>query len=193
HGWLHIVSDLGVWSAYVAIPAVLGYVLLRRKDLRFRPILVLFGVFILVCGATHLMEALLFWWPAYRLAGAIKLLAAIVSWGAVLALVPSTPKALALDGPTDLELEVQERKGAEARLLQSEERFRALVEGTTDYSIFMLDPKGTVVSWNAGAERSSGYRAHEIIGQPVTRFFTPEDARAGAPEAALEKAARLGR
>src|ERR1700687_1555178 len=88
HGWLHILSDLGVWSAYVAIPAVLGYFLLRRKDLPFRMIFLLFGAFILACGTTHLMEAIIFWWPAYRFAGVIKLGTALVSWGTVLALVP---------------------------------------------------------------------------------------------------------
>jgi hypothetical protein len=53
HGWLHILSDLGIWLAYVAIPCVLGFFLLLRKDTPFRAILLLFGAFILVCGATH--------------------------------------------------------------------------------------------------------------------------------------------
>src|SRR4051812_33533788 len=57
HGWLHILSDLGVWSAYLAIPCVLGYFAMRRKDLPFRGVFVLFGAFILACGSTHLMEA----------------------------------------------------------------------------------------------------------------------------------------
>ncbi len=61
HGWLHILSDLGVWSAYIAIPCVLGYFVLRRKDLPFRSVFLLFGAFILACGATHLMEAIIFW------------------------------------------------------------------------------------------------------------------------------------
>ena len=68
-GWLHILSDLGVWSAYLAIPLVLLYFILRKKDLPFRRVFLLFGAFILACGTTHLMEAIIFWWPAYRLAG----------------------------------------------------------------------------------------------------------------------------
>src|SRR4028118_516077 len=87
HGWLHILSDLGVWSAYLAIPCVLGSFILRRKDLPFRLVFVLFGAFILACGNTHLMEAVVFWWPAYRLAGSIKLITAVLSWATVLALV----------------------------------------------------------------------------------------------------------
>src|SRR5260370_42278717 len=93
HGWLHILSDLGVWSAYVAIPCVLGYFVLRKKDMPFRTIFLLFGAFILACGTTHLMEAFLFWWPAYRLAGAIQLFSALVSLGPVAAPFAVTPWA----------------------------------------------------------------------------------------------------
>src|SRR5579862_3828394 len=91
HGWLHILSDLGVWSAYIAIPCVLGYFVLRRKDIPFRTLFLLFGAFILACGTTHLMEAIIFWWPVYRLAGVIKFLTAVVSWGTVIALIPTVP------------------------------------------------------------------------------------------------------
>ena len=59
-------------------------------------------------------------------------------------------------------------------LRQSEERFRLLVESVRDYAIFMLDPDGHVLTWNAGAERFKGYRADEIIGQHFSRFYPPE-------------------
>jgi succinate-acetate transporter protein len=94
HGWLHILSDLGVWSAYFTIPLVLASFVVRRRDLPFRTIfLLLFVAFILLCGTTHLMEAALFWWPAYRLAGVIKLLTAVASWITVCALVRVAPRA----------------------------------------------------------------------------------------------------
>src|SRR5579862_8300179 len=109
HGWLHIVSDLGVWSAYVAIPCVLGYFVLRRRDIPFSNIFWLFGAFILACGTTHLMEAIIFWHPVYRLAGVIKFLTAVVSWGTVIALIPTVPKALALRTPEDLQREIVAR------------------------------------------------------------------------------------
>ena len=83
-------------SAYFAIPCILGYFLLRRRDIPFRTIFWLFVAFILACGTTHLMEAFIFWWPAYRLAGVIKLLTALISWGTVVALVPIIPKVLVL-------------------------------------------------------------------------------------------------
>ena len=56
----------------------------------------------------------------------------------------------------------------------SEEPFRLLVEGVTDYAIFMLDPKGSVMTWNAGAQRIKGYEAGEIIGQHFSKFYPPE-------------------
>src|SRR5688572_2112985 len=87
HGWLHVLSDLGVWSAYFAIPCLLAFFVLRRRDAPFRGVFVLFCAFILACGTTHLMEAVIFWWPAYRLAGVIKFVTAVISWGTVLALV----------------------------------------------------------------------------------------------------------
>ena len=66
-------------------------------------------------------------------------------------------------------------------ILQGEERFRLLVESVRDYAIFMLDTDGRVVTWNAGAERFKGYRAHEIIGQHFSRFYPPEALARGSP------------
>lgn len=73
------------------------------------------------------------------------------------------------------------------------ERYRLLVESVTDYAIYMLDPQGTVISWNPGARRFKGYEDHEIIGQSFSRFYTEEDRAAGLPERALSQAAETGR
>ena len=86
-----------------------------------------------------------------------------------------------------------ERRGAEERLRESEERFRLLVESTSDYAIFMLDPAGRVVSWNAGAERIKGYAAEEIIGRHFSTFYPPEAMARHWPEHELREAARVGR
>ena len=82
-------------------------------------------------------------------------------------------------------------RGAE-HLRQSEERFRLLVEGVLDYAIFMLDPDGYVLTWNAGAERFKGYRADEIVGSHFSRFYPPEALERGLPAHELEVAERLG-
>ncbi len=68
-----------------------------------------------------------------------------------------------------------------------------LVEGVSDYAIFMLDPYGCVVSWNAGAEHNTGYRAEEVIGEHFSIFYTEEDVERGHPEEELRIAAAEGR
>jgi PAS domain S-box-containing protein len=92
-----------------------------------------------------------------------------------------------------LRAEIVERKSAEDRLRESEERFRLMVESLKDYAIFMLDAAGRVVSWNAGARRLHGYRAEEIIGQHFSRFYPPEDHAQGRPEHGLQRAEAEGR
>jgi PAS domain S-box-containing protein len=84
------------------------------------------------------------------------------------------------------------RQEAERQLRLSEERFRMLVSGVKDYAIFMLDPKGFIVSWNDGAERIKGYKTGEIVGQHFTRFYPAEEIAKGKPAAALLQAAADG-
>jgi len=90
----------------------------------------------------------------------------------------------------ELETRVEERTRA---LAETEGRFRLMVESVVDYAIYMLDAEGRVASWNAGAERIKGYRADEIIGEHLSRFYLPEDVAAGKPRRELEVAAREGR
>lgn len=78
------------------------------------------------------------------------------------------------------------------RLRESEERFRLLVEGVQDYAIFMLDCEGRFTSWNVGAERILGYQETEILGQPFSCIFTPDDIKNGRPEEALQLAIATG-
>src|SRR5215831_15676046 len=85
----------------------------------------------------------------------------------------------------------QER--ADENLLQSEERFRLLVESVRDYAIFMLDPEGRVATWNAGAERIKGYKAEEIIGRHFSCFYPPEFSERGCLDRKLAAAATHGR
>jgi PAS domain S-box-containing protein len=84
-------------------------------------------------------------------------------------------------------------ESAEEAMRESEERFRLLVEGVCDLAIFMLAPDGTVAAWNTGAERLKGYRAEQIIGQHISRFYSEEDIRAGEPWRVLETAVAKGR
>jgi signal transduction histidine kinase/ActR/RegA family two-component response regulator len=127
-GWLHIISDLSIWGAYTAIPVVIGYFALKRKDIPFTKIFWLFGAFILACGSGHFLEAVIFWNPVYRLSGLVKLITAVVSWGTVIALVRVMPEAMRLPGlarlNSQLTLEMQQRE----RLLESERIARGEAE-----------------------------------------------------------------
>ncbi|WP_144156224.1 PAS domain-containing sensor histidine kinase [Paraburkholderia sp. BCC1885] len=77
--------------------------------------------------------------------------------------------------------------------LPTDESFRLLVDAVNDYAIFMLDPSGRVMTWNAGAQKMKGYEAEEIIGQHISTFHTPTDLAASEPDAALTFAAANGR
>ena len=80
-----------------------------------------------------------------------------------------------------------------AERIESEDRYRLLIDAVTDYAICMLDPTGLVSSWNPGAQRIKGYRDHEIIGQHFSKFYTPHDQVAGLPARALAIAEKEGR
>ncbi|MEV8473744.1 PAS domain S-box protein, partial [Ralstonia sp. UNC404CL21Col] len=89
--------------------------------------------------------------------------------------------------------DVSDKKTAHDAVLKSERNFRLLVQGVTDYAIFMLSTDGHITSWNAGARRIKGYTEAEIIGSHFSRFYTPEDVAAGVPFRGLETARRDGR
>ena len=89
--------------------------------------------------------------------------------------------------------DVGERRAAENRLRESERRFRLLVEGVSDYAIYMLTPRGEIASWNTGAQRIKGYREAEVLGRHFSLFFTGEDRAAGRPDLAIQTARTMGR
>jgi PAS domain S-box-containing protein len=89
--------------------------------------------------------------------------------------------------------DMTENRAAQQALLEAERRFRILVQGVTDYAIFMLDPNGRVANWNAGAERIKGYSPAEIVGEHFSKFYTSEELEAGVPKLALETALETGR
>ncbi len=195
HGWLHILSDLTVWSAYMAIPIVLFYFVSRKKDLPFRRIFQLFTAFILACGTTHLMEAVIFWWPVYRFAGVLKLVTAIISVVTVVALIKVLPRMLAMRTPEELEREVAARQAAEAELIKANadlekrvqerteeltqannslfterDRFRTTLESIGD-GVIATNTEGRVTFLNTVAISQTGWTPEDALGQPLQNVF----------------------
>jgi PAS domain S-box-containing protein len=89
--------------------------------------------------------------------------------------------------------DITERMEAQTALLESESRFRILVDGLIDYAIYMLDPSGIITNWNAGAQRMKGYSAREIVGEHFSKFYTARDRTAGLPAQVLATAIKEGR
>jgi PAS domain S-box-containing protein len=89
--------------------------------------------------------------------------------------------------------DISEQSQAKAALHESESKFRLLVNGVTDYALYMLDPTGIVANWNAGGQRIKGYSSEEIVGQHFSRFYSDADRAAGRPARALEIAKTAGR
>jgi PAS domain S-box-containing protein len=187
---LHNLSDGIIWFSYMAIPILLVYFVLRRKDVPFPKVFWMFGGFIVLCGLTHLMDIVMFYFPAYRLSGVVKLATAGISLTTFIALVPLIPMAMALRSPRELEqvnrrleTEIAERRRAEEELarknveLREKEEFaRSLMQAASD-AIITSDGDGRIVSWNHGAQRLFGYTAAEAAGQPLT-LIIPERLRA---------------
>ena len=113
-------------------------------------------------------------------------------WASVV-LDPIRDAAGELLGFTKITRDITAQRAAREELHASEERFRLLVQGVTDYAIYMLSPEGVVTNWNEGARRIKGYQAEEVVGRNFAIFYTPEDQAAKAPAVALSTALKEGR
>jgi PAS domain S-box-containing protein len=92
-----------------------------------------------------------------------------------------------------LKHDIAERRKAQEALMESEWRFRTVIQGVTDYAIFMLDRGGDITNWNVGAQRIHQYAAAEIVGQHFSRFYSEEEQFRGEPARALHVAAYEGK
>jgi len=89
--------------------------------------------------------------------------------------------------------DITDRRDRDRQLFESEQRFKLLVQGVTDYAIYMLDTQGRITNWNPGAQAIKGYSEQEIVGEHFSRFYKDEDRSAGEPQRALETALREGK
>jgi PAS domain S-box-containing protein len=112
-------------------------------------------------------------------------------WAVVVITAVHDPKGQVI-GFAEVINDLTHRKNAEEKLRASEEQFRMLVDGVDEYAIYLLDPQGKVVTWNAGAQRIKGYSAKEIIGKDFSCFYTAPDIATGKPQHNLDAARRYG-
>lgn len=172
--WLHLLSDLGIVSAYFAIPFALIYILRKRKDLPFENIFLLFAAFILLCGTTHAMNIWVLWNPDYAVEGVIKALTAITSIATFFAILHFIPRILSIPSSSQLAV-VNEQlqrtsRELEAQLTQSKEnsasRLQAIVNTILD-GLIIIDDKGEIESFNPAAEKIFGFLQDEVAGRNV--------------------------
>jgi PAS domain S-box-containing protein len=174
--WLDVISDSGTTIAYYSIPFLLLYFIRERRDVPFRPIFLMFGIFILSCGTTHLLDVVNIWRPAYWTTGVVKAITAITSLATVAALVPLLPKALAIPGRSQLENANRELEREIADKRRAEARFRELLESAPD-AMVIVDKKGEIALINGQTEKMFGYQREELIGKSV-ELLVPERLRA---------------
>jgi PAS domain S-box-containing protein len=171
--WLNVISDGLIALAYFSIGFVLLWFVRKRRDLSFGSIFVLFGTFIVACGATHVMKVWNLWHAEYWLAGGLKAVTAIASIATALVLIHLIPKALDLPSVTEwstanaaLEKEIQERRELEVGLRSTAASFREqseMLELIHD-AIFVRNFQNEIVFWNRSAERLYGWKKDEAQG-----------------------------
>ena len=181
--WLHIISDALITLAYFTIPVILVWFVRKRRDLPFSWMFVLFGVFIVACGMTHLMEIWNLWHADYWLAGAIKAITAVASLPTAILLARMMPQALEMPSFSQwvkqrvlLEAEIQRRRDVELDLRVREADYReqaALLDLTHD-AVFVRNARGKILYWNHAAERLYGWVADEAKGRTSHELLRTE-------------------
>jgi two-component system, sensor histidine kinase and response regulator len=170
--WLHILSALATWAAFTTALVALNYYILRRKNTRTPRAFWIFEGFLFASGTLFLVHAIVFGWPIYRFQSLLWVLTAILSWVAVITLIPVIPRILALRRPEELEREIAERKKAEETLAVSEHRFRTMAE-TMPAMVAIFQGMGHVYV-NPAAVAMMGYSREELLKQSFIDYVHPD-------------------
>jgi hypothetical protein len=131
HGWLYIISDLLIWSAYFTIPLVIIKYIAKKNDTQFLKLYFLFAAFILTCGATHFLDAVAFWMPYYRFSALVRFITALLSWATVYYLIKFLPVAFSLRSQNELQIEITRRMKVEEEIRHLNATLEQLVHERT--------------------------------------------------------------
>ncbi len=187
--WLHLISDTLIALSYLSIPITLIYFIRKRRDLPFDWMFGCFGLFIVACGATHVMEIWNIWHADYWLAGAVKAVTALASVPTAVLLVQLVPRALALPSPKTLEQvnlalvnQADELARANAELAavnqalqRSEDRSRSLFD-SNPHPVWVYDmPTLAFLDVNQSAVRSYGYSREEFLSKTIKDIRPSEE------------------
>ena len=134
-----MVAHITTALAYFTIPVIVLFFLLRRRDVRWSRLWVLFFVLLVIGGLVHFMAASTFWWPAYRFHVVLNVAMAAVSWVAVIALIPIVPRLLSSKSGEEFSHQISKHEEAEQALRETEAVYKSLVEGLP-LNVFRKDP-----------------------------------------------------
>ena len=107
---MHVGASLAIWAAFMTTLIALNYYILRRPNARLSPAIWSLEGFLFAVGTVHLMNAVVFWWPAYRFLGVLLLLTAVLCWAAAIWLIPVIPRILAMRKQGALAKGIAERR-----------------------------------------------------------------------------------
>lgn len=175
HGWLYIISDILIWGAYFLIPVLLMRVALKRPDIPFAKTLWLFVAFIILCGTTHLVDAIIFWFPVYRLAALVRFFTAVVSLSTVYYLFKISPNILLIRSVSDLQKEIDVRNTIEEKLASSEHLFSTAAD-VGKLAGWEFDFRTNEFTWTSNFNHIFETDAETIkYRSDLLRFFSPSD------------------
>lgn len=159
HGWLYILSDLGIWAAFFVFPFLLIRFVKKKPSSPLPGVFWAFIAFIIFSGLTYFIDILIFWWPAYRFSSLLRFITAILSWITIIKFYKYIPIALTLRSAEEVEEEMIQHKRTEAK-------FMGFLESAPD-AMVISNTEGKITMVNAQTETIFGYDREEILGKEV--------------------------
>ena len=164
--WSLVISNLLITLAYTLIPIALGFIYIKRRDFKFNWIFLIFALFIILCGITHLIEVITFWKPIYGIASVVEWLTALVSLATAVICFKVIPKILSLPTITDLEKQNYILQQSQASLHEEKEKNLFLIN-SLKVGIYVIDSNGDVTFTNKACCKILGYKSEELIGKNI--------------------------